>query len=149
MRTTEFGDICLKMKKMRWILFIVLPVLLASWTQLSAGRTYASAPAKAVASEDTLKLDDLVFADFFSPNGDGHNDTYIILNVETYPSNNSLKVYNRWGEVVYVSSPYVNDWDGISNQGTFMNKQLTDGVYYFEFYNGKGNKANGKITIKR
>jgi gliding motility-associated-like protein len=135
---------------MRWILLLVLPVILISWISPATDRPLSPAPsATAVNDGDTLKLDDLVFADFFSPNGDGHNDTYIILNVETYPSNNSLKVFNRWGEVVYLASPYMNDWNGTSNQTTFMDKQLTDGVYYFEFYNGKGNKANGKITIKR
>jgi gliding motility-associated-like protein len=135
---------------MRWILLLVLPVILISWKSPAAGRSHnAAAPSINAFDGDTLKLDDLVFADFFSPNGDGHNDTYIILNVETYPTNNSLKVFNRWGEVVYLASPYMNDWNGTSNQTTFMDKELTDGVYYFEFYNGKGNKANGKITIKR
>jgi gliding motility-associated-like protein len=135
---------------MRWLLLLVLPVLLISWTKPARKSAHAATVASKPNDGDTLKLDDLLFADFFSPNGDGHNDTYIIVNVETYPSNNSLKVFNRWGEVVYLASPYQNDWDGTSNQGgSFLNKQLTDGVYYFEFYNGKGNKANGKITIKR
>jgi gliding motility-associated-like protein len=134
---------------MRWLLLFVLPAALISWKQ-SAAHHSRTAPAiiNAVDNDgDTLKLDDLIFSDFFSPNGDGYNDTYIILNVETYPANNSLKVYNRWGEVVYLASPYMNDWNGFGNRGGA--KQLPDGVYYFEFYNGKGNKANGKITIKR
>jgi gliding motility-associated-like protein len=135
---------------MRWLLLLVLPVALISW-KTPAGKNRSMPHFAATVNDgDTLKLDDLIFADFFSPNGDGHNDTYIIVNVETYPSNNSLKVYNRWGEVVYLASPYLNDWDGTNNRGgAVLNKELTDGVYYFEFYNGKGNKANGKITIKR
>lgn len=136
------------MKHMRWLFLLVIPVFLISWKQQEGVASYTPTAQKAE-SGDTLKLDDLIFSDFFSPNSDGHNDTYIILNVENY-SNTSLKVFNRWGEVVYLASPYNNDWDGTGNQGgAFMNKQVTDGVYYFEFYNGKGIKATGKITIKR
>ena len=136
---------------MRWFLSLALPLILISWKCPTTEKpTTAAVAATCSDSGDTLKLDDLIFSDFFSPNGDGHNDTYLIVGLETCPPTNSLKVFNRWGEVVYLSSPYRNDWNGVGNYGqTFLGKQLTDGVYYFEFYNGKGNKANGKITIKR
>lgn len=136
---------------MRWFILLALPLILISWKRPAPEKSNVTAVvAPRTDGGDTLKLDDLIFSDFFSPNGDGHNDTYLIVGVETCPPTNSLKVYNRWGEVVYLSSPYVNDWNGVGNYGeSFLGKQLTDGVYYFEFYNGKGNKANGKITIKR
>lgn len=136
---------------MRLIFLFVLPIVLISWAKqpTSVIRSKAHITAATSPVPDTLIVDDLVFADFFSPNGDGHNDTYIILNVENY-SNNSLKVFNRWGEVVYLSSPYKNDWDGTANQGgPILGKKLSDGVYFFEFYNGNDKKANGKITLKR
>lgn len=99
--------------------------------------------------DDTLRINDLVFADFFSPNGDGYNDKFIILNVENYPLN-YLKVFNRWGETVYYAAPYLNGWDGKTNQSNAMlGEECTPGVYYFEFYDGEGNKASGKITLKR
>ncbi|MES2557291.1 MAG: gliding motility-associated C-terminal domain-containing protein [Bacteroidota bacterium] len=137
---------------MRLILLFVLPIVFISWIKQpdsSVGsRDYKTVTGK-VQGPDTLIVDDLVFSDFFSPNGDGHNDTYIILNVENY-GNNSLKVFNRWGEVVYLSSPYLNDWDGTCNQGSRIGgKNLSDGVYFFEFYNGNDKKAHGKITLKR
>ncbi|ASS48019.1 MAG: hypothetical protein A3D31_00990 [Candidatus Fluviicola riflensis] len=136
---------------MRLILLFVLPIVFISWIK-QPDSLIRSRDHKLIASRtlvpDTLIVDDLVFADFFSPNGDGHNDTYIIINVENY-SNNSLKVFNRWGEVVYLSSPYLNDWDGTCNQGPIGGKKLSDGVYFFEFYNGNDKKAHGKITLKR
>jgi gliding motility-associated-like protein len=49
-----------------------------------------------------------------SPNGDGKNDTWVIANLETYP-NNKVKIFNRWGNEVFVADPYLNDWDGKSN----------------------------------
>jgi gliding motility-associated-like protein len=70
------------------------------------------------------------------------------LNLENYPSN-SLKVFNRWGEVVYKAEPYLNDWNGINNQDPVMDNKCTDGVYFYEFYNGQGRLITGKITLKR
>lgn len=111
--------------------------------------TFESAHTSFTDRDDTLKINDLVFADFFSPNSDGYNDTYVILNIQNYPKN-YLKVFNRWGEVVYHASPYLNLWDGKSNQsGSMLGKECTAGVYYFEFGDGEGNKATGKITLKR
>lgn len=99
--------------------------------------------------EDTLRINDLIFADFFSPNGDGYNDQFIILNVLNYPSN-YLKVFNRWGETVYYASPYMNQWDGKTNQSNpMLGEECSPGVYYFEFNDGNGNIASGKITLKR
>lgn len=99
--------------------------------------------------DDTLRINELVFADFFSPNGDGYNDKYIILNVENYPLGH-LKVFNRWGELVYHAAPYKNDWDGKTNQSnSLLGGECTPGVYYFEYVDGIGNKASGKITLKR
>lgn len=137
---------------MRWIAFFALLLTLFSWTFRDTSTSKVNKGASLTQTtfgKDTLVLGDLVFADFFSPNQDGHNDTYIILNIENY-NNNSLKVVNRWGEIVYYASPYRNDWDGTNNQGTgLLGKELSDGIYYFEFYNGIDKKATGKITLKR
>lgn len=136
---------------MRWIAFFALLLTLVGWSVASTPAKVhnGASPTQATFGGDTLIIGDLVFSDFFSPNEDGHNDTYIILNIENY-SNNSLKVFNRWGEIVYYASPYINDWDGTNNQAAgLFGKKLSDGIYYFEFYNGVDTKATGKITLKR
>jgi gliding motility-associated-like protein len=56
-------------------------------------------------------LDPIVPNQFISPNNDGKNDVWTILNLELYPEN-SVTIYNRWGNVVYEASPYKNDWNG-------------------------------------
>lgn len=100
-------------------------------------------------SKDTLKVRTMVFADFFSPNSDGYNDLFTILNVEDFPNNN-IKIVNRWGEVVFRAGPYKNDWDGKNNvSGPLFGNECQDGVYFFEFYDGQGTTATGKITLKR
>ena len=63
----------------------------------------------------------------FSPNGDGVNDVFVVEGLHNYP-NNKLEIYNRWGNRVYHSYNYQNDWNGISkNQG----KRLPAGVYFY------------------
>lgn len=56
-----------------------------------------------------------------SPNGDGKNDRFLIVGLDKYPGS-SLNVYNRWGNEVYHSDNYANDWDG---------HELGDGTYYY------------------
>jgi gliding motility-associated-like protein len=61
----------------------------------------------------------------FTPNADGFNDLWIIPCLEYYP-NNTLEIFNRWGQNVYTARNYNNDFGGIYN-GT----ALPDGTYYY------------------
>ena len=56
-----------------------------------------------------------------TPNGDKKNDSLAFTNLEFYPGS-SLKIYNRWGNMVYESSDYKNDWQG---------GEHSDGTYYY------------------
>jgi gliding motility-associated-like protein len=58
----------------------------------------------------------------FTPNNDGINDTFEILNLEIIGYKWSLEVYNRWGKQVYYSNHYQNNWKA---------KDLSDGVYFY------------------
>jgi gliding motility-associated-like protein len=63
----------------------------------------------------------------FSPNGDGINDSFIISGLHNYP-NNSIEIYNRWGNMVYESKNYQNFWDGVASG---KNKKLPAGPYFY------------------
>lgn len=128
--------------------FGILLLMCVFATPTKANVPFTAHTNTALSADDTLIVDDLIFANFFSPNNDGFNDTFVIMNLENYP-NNSLKVFNRWGEVVFKAEPYMNDWDGLNNQDPLMDNKCTDGVYFFEFYNGNGRIITGKITLKR
>ena len=56
-----------------------------------------------------------------TPNGDDINDVLSFEYLEFY-NNNSLKVFNRWGNLVFSKENYNNDWDGSG---------LEDGVYFY------------------
>ncbi|MCH2197213.1 MAG: gliding motility-associated C-terminal domain-containing protein [Flavobacteriales bacterium] len=68
--------------------------------------------------------------DAFSPNSDGINDFFEIPNLYKYP-NNSIKIFNRWGALVYEASPYQNDWDGRSDHPATVGDELPVGTYYY------------------
>lgn len=65
-------------------------------------------------------------------NGDTKNDFFEIKGLyENYP-NNKLEIFNRWGNIVYSSEPYINDWNGLPNtQGKTGSNKLPAGTYYF------------------
>lgn len=68
----------------------------------------------------------LSFANVYSPNGDGVNEVFIIPNLEDYPSVH-LRVFNRWGNLIYQDEDYANDWGLTSYDG----KILTEGTYFY------------------
>jgi gliding motility-associated-like protein len=72
----------------------------------------------------------------FTPNNDGIGDTWKIPGALINVSN-TLKVFNRWGSVVYEVNGYKNDWDG---------GEVPDGTYYYVFDDGK-TKKTGSVTI--
>ncbi|MEZ2443390.1 gliding motility-associated C-terminal domain-containing protein [Chitinophaga sp. RCC_12] len=56
----------------------------------------------------------------FTPNGNGHNDKFVIKGLELY-TENELLVFNRWNANVYQKKNYQNDWDGSGlNEGTYF-----------------------------
>jgi gliding motility-associated-like protein len=81
--------------------------------------------------------DDLVFfaPNTFIPNDDGLNDIWVPVfssgfNIVNY----ELTIYNRWGDVIFITDDYLQGWDG-----KFNGKIVQDGVYSFKikFQNAK------------
>jgi len=72
-----------------------------------------------------VKCDGLIVYNGFSPNGDGVNDTFKITGLGNYDSH-KLMVFNRWGNKVFQSENYRNDWDGY-----WESKRLPNGTYFY------------------
>ena len=68
----------------------------------------------------------------FTPDGDGVNEDWEIVDLDAVYPGNAVTIYNRWGNVLYkhdstVDGPYDQDrWDG-----TFNGEALPVGSYYF------------------
>ena len=91
-----------------------------------------------------------------SADGDGHNDYFHIESIERYPVNN-LKIFNRWGVLVYEKDGYRNDtepFDGHSNGRATINasSKLPQGTYYYilEYQDsvGQTQKNQGWLYLK-
>ncbi|HMT30264.1 MAG TPA: gliding motility-associated C-terminal domain-containing protein, partial [Bacteroidia bacterium] len=99
--------------------------------------------------EVAVICDSLMVPNGFSPNGDGTNDGYVIDGIENYPGN-KLWVYNRWGNLVYKTKDYRNDWDGTCNvSGIYMGKKVPTGTYYFILDLNDGSKPKASYLIIR
>jgi len=83
-----------------------------------------------------------------TPNGDGINDTWIVENITNNP-NSVVRVFNRWGSLVYSAKNYQNDWDGKLNGSDVT---VPDGgSYYYQIdLKGTGNvDSEGWLYISR
>lgn len=87
--------------------------------------------------------DQLVFYSAFTPNNDGDNDVFYVANLEKYPDNN-LKIYNRYGKVIYSATNYDNSWNG-----TYLGNTVPTGTYFYILNDGKDNLHKGSVTILR
>jgi gliding motility-associated-like protein len=81
----------------------------------------------------------------FTPNGDGHNDFWLIGGSENYPDI-TVKIFDRWGIQVFdAERGYYKPWDGSSN-----GRKLPTDVYYYIIKLGDGSKEIvGSITLIR
>ena len=83
-----------------------------------------------------------------TPNGDGINDTWEVQNI-TNNTNSVVRVFNRWGSLVYSAKNYQNDWDGKLNGSDVT---VPDGgSYYYQIdLKGTGNvDSEGWLYISR
>lgn len=86
----------------------------------------------------------LYIPNVFTPNGDGVNDIYFIPsnNIKTY----NLKIFNRWGQLLFSTTDPLKGWDG-----SFGGRTISDGVYVYIVY-AVGNddviyNKTGHITV--
>lgn len=95
-----------------------------------------------ICHEVMVIIDEVEIPNIITPNGDGKNDYFHIVNIERIPES-TLVIFNRWGKKVYEMNNYKNDWDGEGH---------SDGVYYYVLkYKTyfKEDEIQGTVTIIR
>ncbi|MET7030103.1 Calx-beta domain-containing protein, partial [Sediminicola luteus] len=82
----------------------------------------------------------------FSPNGDGVNDILIINDIQdSQYQNNTLEIYDRYGNQVFSVTGYDNTWRGEGDNG-----ELPKGTYFYVLDLGDGSEVRkGWIQIIR
>jgi gliding motility-associated-like protein len=95
---------------------------------------------------------ELIVYNAISPdNGDDLNDYLIIRNIDilTDARENKLKIYNRWGDLVFEAKNYdnvTNRFKGQTNNG----KELPSGNYFYILeFNSNRPRMTGYISLKR
>ncbi|MCB0488009.1 MAG: gliding motility-associated C-terminal domain-containing protein [Cyclobacteriaceae bacterium] len=94
---------------------------------------------------------EIIIYNGISPNGDTFNPYFRIENIETEEPENSVKIYNRWGDKVFEVSNYDNGnpdkrFNGVSDN----DKDLPSGIYFYRIEFGSGRSSlEGYLTLKR
>ncbi len=78
-----------------------------------------------------------------TPNDDGKNDKFIIERCDY--KNVRFQVFNRWGQLVYENSNYLDQWEGYSRDGR-DGKEVPEGVYMYVL---RAFKANGLEQVEK
>ena len=101
----------------------------------SMGGCYAVAAVDSFNNESELSVIQCVdncsyyeLPNVFSPNGDGINDIYIAENPLNFVEKVDMKIFNRWGELVFQTQNPLIEWDGKSNN---TDANVPTGVYYY------------------
>jgi gliding motility-associated-like protein len=96
----------------------------------------------------TCNADRLLIPNVFTPNNDGVNDYFEIVNKDALERINSFRIFDRWGELVFEESGIQARWDGKMN-GKDMPSDTY--VYLIEFScpDGQDGQAVGDVTLIR
>jgi len=121
--------------------------------QSVGGGTYYLTVTDANGCVDTVTRDiiiPLIIPTVFTPNGDGFNDKWRIVNIESYKKVH-IEIYDRWGDMVftYEGTGYSyfdpkNQWDG-----TYNGKPLPVTSYVYIVVINDDKDYNGIVTILR
>lgn len=116
----------------------------------SVGQSFTKEVSLAALTAVTPEVPDVPLAELLqphniiSPNGDGVNDLWVIQNIERYPDN-EVKVYDRFGRLVFSKKGYANTWDGRYNGAVLPE----DTYYYVLTVNGGEQELKGFVGIVR
>lgn len=80
---------------------------------------------------------------FFTPNGDGFNDLWIIKNLDLFPKA-TVTIFDRYGKLIKQLSPSSLGWDG-----TFNGYKLPSDDYWFSINFAEGKSIKGHFSLKR
>ena len=93
-----------------------------------------------VSTDITILGCETTIPNIFTPgsgNSVGFNDSFVIAGIENFP-NSKLKIFNRWGNLVFESDNYNNTWKA---------ENVSGGTYYYIFERIDGENFSGYIEV--
>ena len=85
----------------------------------------------------------LYYNKFFTPNGDGFNDYWQIINSKR-ETDVSINIYDRYGKLIVVIDPQSIGWDG-----TYNGAPVPSSDYWYRVTRSNGKSHTGHFTLKR
>jgi len=93
----------------------------------------------------SIEVSVIGYPKYFTPNGDGDNDSWQILGINSqFQPNSTIYIFDRYGKLIKQLSPLSTGWDG-----TFNGKLLNTNDYWFKVLLQDGRLFMGHFTLKR
>jgi len=84
---------------------------------------------------------------FFTPNNDGYNDVWNIVDLKTTQPDAKIHIYDRYGKLIKEIAPNTNGWDG-----TYNGTELPSTDYWFTIdyiYEGNPKQFKANFSMKK
>ena len=98
------------------------------------------------------KIDDIQVPDYFSPNQDGSYDNFsLYLNNTNIIEQFEFKIFDRWGNLIFVANTPTFSWDGKNKSGEVVNNSVLNYVMSYTTVDNKFKQINksGQILLMR
>lgn len=87
----------------------------------------------------------------FTPNNDGNNDYFTVYGTPTIKKVNTLKIYDRWGVLVFEKKDFPPNVEKEGWDGTKSGKKMNSGVFMWltevEYFDGTHEFLRGNVTL--
>ena len=79
-----------------------------------------------------LGCGDVIISKAVTPNGDESNEYFTLEGIDLCGYTVGLKIFNRWGAIIYESKDYQNDWNGFAHSSSVGGSdKVPTGTYYY------------------
>ena len=128
---------------------IALPFLTTTYTVTATDDNTCSVTQTVIVAVQS-KLD--VYAPtVITPNGDGNNDTFTLYGGRSLSLIKQLRIYDRWGELVFAGNNLEPNSAQAGWDGTLRGQALNTGVFVWQaevlFSDGRSSTLHGDVTI--
>ncbi len=97
-----------------------------------------------ITDEMTILVNNLLIPNMITPNFDNRNDKFVIPGLEN-AGDVQVIIFNRWGNEIFSSDHYQNDWQGQDKNG----EDLPADTYFYVLSFKNGETMRGYVIIKR
>ncbi len=83
----------------------------------------------------------------FSPDNDNINDYFSIVGNGVNLDEFDLKIYNRWGEIIFETTDMTNSWNGKTKSGKYVELGVYKWLITYQDENGIEYQKTGNVTV--